>query len=193
MLKVCSSILISLLFMLISWVANAASTKEILAANFLAYKDVIESKEDASDYNLNQNITRREMAKVTLKLSQTNVGAACKWEFLDLSSSDWGCKYAEAWKVKGFFASNENFNPNDNISKIEALKMIMKGRWMSRENTDDWREGYVNAAVKSGLIEQKFIDYNASATRWWIFIIGQHAVEYSNDTEIQIIEELLWI
>jgi hypothetical protein len=74
------------------------------------------------------------------------------------------------------------------------LKMVMKGRKIEKEITDDWREWYVNSAVKSGLLEEKISDYDTLATRWWIFIMAQHAIEYSNnDEDIKIIEELLEI
>jgi len=41
----------------------------------------------------------------------------------------------------------------------------MKGRKIEKEITDDWREGYVNSALKAGLLEEKFYDYNTRATR----------------------------
>jgi len=43
--------------------------------------------------------------------------------------------------------------------------MVMKGRKIEKEKSEDWREGYVNSAVKSGLLEENFSDYDTRATR----------------------------
>lgn len=185
---------ILIILVLISGILNvsAYSRQEKLAADFLSYKDVINTQENPENYELDKQITRREMAKVTLRLSEKNVSNTCKWIFEDLKLWDWWCKYAESWLSYWFFAKNKKFNPDNNISKIEALKMIIKARNIKKEETEDWREWYVKAWVKAGLLEKSFTDYDTKATRWWIFLIWQHAIEYSwNDEDIQIIEELL--
>ncbi len=170
---------------------SADTEREHLAADFLAYKDVIVSQEDPKKYELSKEITRREMAKVTLKLSGLNVWENCTGMFSDLNASDWGCKYAEAWADKWFFAKNSSFNAGSSISKIEALKMVMQWTSVEKDETTDWREGYVTAGVKYGLLEESFSDYDTLATRWWIFVMAQHAIEYSEDEDIKLIEDLL--
>ena len=182
------------MIILLSTVLNvwAYSEKEKLAGDFLSYKDIINTQENAKNYELDKQITRREMSKVTLKLSENNIFNACNWIFEDLKSWDWGCKYAESWVKYSFFAKNKTFNPNSNISKIEALKMIIKARGIKKEETKDWREWYVNAWVKAGILEKSFSDYDTKATRWWIFVLWQNAIEFSGkDEDIKIIEELL--
>jgi hypothetical protein len=37
-------------------------------------------------------------------------------------------------------APNTNFRPNDNVSKIEALKMIFKAIDLEREDNTDWKK-----------------------------------------------------
>ncbi len=174
---------------------GAYTNSEKLAADFLSYKDIIVVQEDADKYQLDKEITRREMAKVTLNLSWKNVVNKCHGLFDDLQTGDWGCKYAETWLANSFFARNDNFNPNNSISKIEALKMVMKGREIEKQKSPDWREGYVTAAVTAGLLESEFSDYDTLATRWWIFIIAQHAIEYGEgkyeDEDIKLFEDLL--
>jgi len=182
------------ILILISGILNvsAYSSDEKLAADFLSYKDVINTQEEAKNYELDKEITRREMAKITLKLSEKNISNSCNWTFDDLKSWDWGCKYAEEWLKYSFFAKNTNFNPNSNISKIEALKMIIKARNIKKEDTTDWRVWYVNAWVKAGILEKSFSDFDTKATRWWIFKMWQHSIEYSwTDEDIDIINKLL--
>ena len=89
------------------------------------------------------------------------------------------------------FAKNSSFNANWDISQIEALKMVMKGTWIKKDETSDWREWYVSAAVRYGLLEESFTDYDTKATRAWIFIMAQHAIEYGEDEDIKLIEDLL--
>ena len=182
------------ILILISTIINvsAYSSLEKLAADFLSYKDVINTQETAEGYQLDKEITRREMAKVTLKLSEKNISNNCEGKFEDLKTWDWWCKYAESWLSYWFFAKNSTFNPNNNISKIEALKMLVKARGIKKEETEDWREWYVKAGVKAGLLEKTFSDYDTKATRWWIFKIWQNAIQYSwNDEDIDIINKLL--
>jgi len=194
--KIYSVFILSLFILSVNYsyaiMATIPESKEKLAADFLSYKDIINTQENWEWYKLEQKITRREMAKVTLNLSGVNVINSCSWTFSDLKSWDWGCKYAETWVKNNFFAKNFKFNPDNNISKIEALKMVMKGRKINKEKSDDWREGYVKAAVKAWLLENKFTDYDTLAKRWWIFVMAKRAIEYSwKDPDIKVIEELL--
>jgi hypothetical protein len=41
---------------------------------------------------------------------------------------------------RGFIANNSLFRPDDNISKVETLKMIFQAKGLSKDNSfDDWR------------------------------------------------------
>jgi len=191
MKKIFSLIILSLFFINLNF-TFAYTEKEKLAWDFLSYKDIINAQEKAEYYELDKEITRREMSKVTIKLSGVSISDNCSEIFEDLKKWDWGCKYAEIWVKNSFFAKNKNFNPDNNISKIEALKMVMKARKIEKEDIEDWKEWYVKSAVKSWLLEEKFSDYNTKATRWWIFVLAQRSIEYSwNDEDINLIEELL--
>ncbi|MDQ7009857.1 MAG: hypothetical protein Q9M94_06190 [Candidatus Gracilibacteria bacterium] len=171
---------------------SAYNNSEKLAADFLSYKDIINAQENAINYELDKKITRREMAKVTLNLSGKLVEDKCSGKFSDITELDWGCKYAESGLKYNYFAKNLTFNPNNNISKIEALKVIMKARGIEKIETTDWREGYVIAAKKYGLLESSFTDYDIQAKRGWIFLIGQRSIEYSKtDEDINLIIDLL--
>ena len=184
---------LSIIFFLLSPYYNASAYNENqkLAADFLSYRDIIVAQEDPNKYNLESRITRREMAKVTIKLSDISFNIWCSEKYNDLQNTDWWCKYAEAGLVNGFFASNISFYPDKNISKIEALKMIMKWSNIEKENVSDWREWYVMSAMKWWIIKESFVDYDSPATRWWIFSIAQNSIQYSPDSEIQTLYELL--
>jgi len=63
------AVLVLSLFVLNLNLVSAYTEKEKLSADFLSYKDIINTQENGEGYELDKKITRREMAKVTLKLS----------------------------------------------------------------------------------------------------------------------------
>lgn len=174
-------LLLSILFILYIWILNSflnvfAWYSSLEAANKLALLWVIEDNtQNPDNYRIDENITRAEMAKTTINLSIKSrfsselIKDKCEEKFTDLSSWNWACKYVESWLEKGYFSLNKEFRPNDDITKIEALKMIMKARWFDKTNNSDWRVGYVENALKLWIIEKIFTDYDNKATRWWIF------------------------
>ena len=127
-----------------SGVMAAYSTLE--SANKLAALGVIvDNSANPANYRLGDSITRGEMAKVTMKLSETEVADACAGKFSDLKATDWACKYAEAGLANGYFAANATFRPMDVVTKIEALKMVMKARGIEKSSNSDWMAAYVEA------------------------------------------------
>lgn len=148
----------------------ARTEHNVQSANFLATKGIINNNSsDILKYNLDYNITRREMLKVMMNLSGKTLASSCTWKFSDVGSTDWGCKYAEAALTNGFIAANTTFRPNDNVTQIEALKMIMQAKGLEKDANADWRVGYVSKAQKEDLIDAGYIDYNLNALRGWIF------------------------
>lgn len=171
---------------------SAYSEHNIQSANFLASKSVINDNSwDILDYNLDFNITRREMLKVMMNISGKTVTDTCNGNFNDVNTSDWGCKYAEAALREGFIAANTTFRPDDNVTQIEALKMIMQANSIARDENDDWRAWYVSKANSSGILTEAYLNYDLSAVRWWIFSAG--ARSYSDfsyeEPEIELTPE----
>ena len=148
----------------------AYTEHNIQGANFVAEKWIINDHSDnVLNYNLDFNITRREMLKVTMNLSGKTVVDTCNNSFADMGASDWGCKYAEAALTEGFIAANANYRPNDNVTQIEALKMIMLAKGIQRDQADDWRAGYVSKAQSEDIVDTGYFNYDMNATRGWIF------------------------
>ena len=163
---------------------NAALMNQIDAANTLANQNVIvDQSTNPSAYRLADTIQRKEALKVMMKLSDKTVSqGACTSPFADIKDTDWACKYAVAALNAGFIAKNATFRPDDNVSKIEALKMVMKARGIEKDTTaSDWRAGYVNAAVNAKIAES-FSDYNTAATRWTMFVWAAEAIKAAEKT-----------
>jgi len=157
------------IFLSVAW-AYAYTNHNIESANFIAEKWIINDNSfNPAGYNLDNNITRREMLKILMNLSGKQVMDRCLWAFDDILSTDWGCKYAEAAVKEWYIAQNTNFRPDDLVTQIEALKMIMQWKNIQRNNTDDWREWYKTKAEQLWIINDNYLDYNKSAIRGWIF------------------------
>ncbi|MFA5917743.1 MAG: S-layer homology domain-containing protein [Candidatus Gracilibacteria bacterium] len=181
-----------ILFSIISFANSANVLTETDAANKLSSLGIIvDQSSNTEAYNLDISITRREMLKVMINLSLIKVGDTCTGKFADLQESDWGCKYAETALARGFIAPNSLFRPNDNISKVEALKMILQARDISKNNSlEDWRAGYVDAALINGILSNSFTDYNTVGVRGWIFLAGANAVNATPDYKVSCVDEL---
>ncbi len=148
----------------------ARTEHNVQSANFLATKWIInDNSKDILKYNLDYNITRREMLKVMMNLSGKSIWNTCSGKFSDMPGSDWGCKYAEAALENGYIAANKTFRPNDNVTQIEALKMIMQAKGLEKDSNTDWRAWYLSKAQKEDIVDAGYLDYNLSALRGWIF------------------------
>ncbi len=165
----------------------------ILSANKLAYRWIInDHSNDNNAYNLDKTITRREMLKIMMNLSKKWIATECKWIFKDLKKSDWWCVYAESALNNGFIAKNSYFRPDDNVSKVEAIKMIFQATDIAVSSTDDWRVGYVEKWAELGLFDA-ITDYDTKAIRWFIFSIASKVVldmEAKNNKE-ETLDDLL--
>ncbi len=156
---------------------------EIVIANTLASKWIIIDHSDNTElYNLKQNVLRQEIANIARKLAWLEKSTKCKNIFSDLSiakPNSWACLSIEPLVEKNILARNTNFKPEANITKTEALKMIIKSIGLDYNYDDsiskDWQEQVVDYSVNKGLIVW-FTDYNTFATRWWIFKIADKAL-----------------
>ena len=170
---------LAIVFSIVSPIAGvSAAYTSLEAANKLATLGVIvDQSSNPVDYRLGDTITRREMLKVAANLSGVTVTDTCSGSFADLSSSDWGCKYAEALLANGMIAANTNYRPDDLVSKAEGLKLVFTARGLERNANSDWRAGYVEAAVEMGVAASAFTNYDMAADRGQIFVWAVNAID----------------
>jgi len=145
-------------------------SNERSGAEFLASKKVINVKSfNPHEYKLEDKITRKEIMKVIINLSEKELQEECREIFADVAN-DWGCKYIETALENGFITWNRWFRPDDFVTQTEALKLILQARWIGKKyETDNWREDYISTAYYLWYIDKKFSDYNTFASRGWIF------------------------
>jgi len=167
-------------FALTTWVFASYETKTpIQAANFLSENGIIVDQSSNPDlYELENNIQRQAVMKVVMKLSWKTITDTCRGEFSDVDTSDWPCKYIEAALDNWYIAANDTFRPFDNITMTEAMKLVLKAKWIEKTQvTNAWQEDYMMTAYEYGIIEEKYYNYNDNATRGWIFQIATATIE----------------
>ena len=161
------------------------------------------------------------MLKVMMNISERDIANSCEWKFKDLSSDDWGCKYAEAALSEWYIAWNEYFRPDDTVTQSEGLKMILQARWIEIPSLEDyepntfnyswiipkdWRDLYYIAAINNQLIWNGWQydtvtnrwdtdDYNINAKRWTIFLIASRTYDaFEYDTQNwRLLDATTWI
>ncbi len=185
---------LSFLFWLNS--ANSYTSEELDSANNLAQKEVIKDKSfDPSLYNLDDFVLRQEIALISRRVSGVEENNYCKNIFDDVSSvnpNDWACKNIEALVENNLISRNDSFRPEDNISKAEALIMLIKSIWFTDFEIDEnssksWQEQVVEFASQNWVVEE-FSDYDTEAKRWWIFKVADFSIKVKEER----IEEGTW-
>lgn len=172
------------------WTGFAATKTPLEAAIFLAGEGIIADKTaNPTEFRLLDTITRQEVMKIVMKLSGKTIVDECNGDFYDVAP-DWGCKYIEAALEAEYIAANPEFRPYDNITKTEAMKLVLKAKGIEKSQvTDHWQEDYMMTAYEYGIIEDKYYDYNADASRGWIFQITTSTIEKEEEIKVKVQEK----
>jgi hypothetical protein len=173
---------------------SAYSVAELNAAAALAAKGYINTQTDASGYQLDATITRAEIAKVAANVAELDAMASCEGKFADVSATtpnDWVCGYVEALLANGLVSANANYNPNDNLTKAEAVKLMLTVAGEEVSYGADWQADFVAYAVENGFVSN-FSDYNTAATRGFVFSVAAAATtEEEGDDILSELDKLL--
>lgn len=172
--------------------ANYDYSDMLESANDLAERKIISDKsENPSDYNLQDNVLRQEIGLVAMRLAKLDKKTSCSNMFKDLSANnpnDWACVHIETLVENNLISKNELFRPEDNITKAESLKMLIKAIGYDFEydqnSSVSWQKQYVDFATSKGIIEE-FSDYNSLASRGWVFTVAAHTIEVKTKEEKQ--------
>ena len=176
--------------------ASYSDTKMIDSANNLAEKSVISDKsENPSTYNLNDNVLRQEIGLIAMRVAGLQKKSSCSGIFNDVTATtpnDWTCIHIEPLVESELISKNDNFRPEDNITKSESLKMLIKAIWYDFEydskSTISWQKQYVDFAVSHDIIED-FTDYDTLASRGWVFVVANHTIEKKEEEDKKQDEE----
>lgn len=187
---------ITLLFLTFSvsseYITVKLSSTPLEAANSLAERWIIKDKSsNPSDYNLDKNVLRQEIAIVSLRVSWLDMKDSCDNTFKDLTPTtpnDWACVVAESLVDNKLITKNDFFRPEDYITKAESLKMLIKSIGYDFEydssSSVSWQEQYVDFAADKWVVE-RFTDYNTLATRGWVFMVADTTVKKYEEEKVK--------
>ncbi len=159
------------------------------SANNLAFKKIIKNHaSDPKSYNLDSFVLRQEIALISRRVSWVSEKKECDNLFNDVTATTpntWACKNIEALVDNNLISANTSFNPENNISKSEALIMFIKSIWFPEFKIDEnsplnWQQQVVAFGVENWVVEN-FTDYNTEAKRWWIFQIADFSIKVKED------------
>lgn len=171
-------------------VALGSSMTALAASEFAEYADalatagVINTQSAESGYRLGDNITRAEMAKIALKISEGTEVTPTGKVFSDVSVDNSLAGAIEAAAEAGIVSkANAKFRPNDLVTRAEMVKMLMAAKGVEPTDvsagfedlgsTDATLAGYINAAAAEGYIATgASFRPNATATRGEAFKVA---------------------
>lgn len=174
--------------------ASTVGTSIVAAASgFLPYAEaladagIITKSSTEVGYRLADNALRQEVAGMMMALNKATYPAdfACAGKFVDVSATkpnSWACKVVETALSGGLIATNSSFRPEDNITRSEALAMILKGQGIEIPTATGSSFNDVTVAwqvnVSEVALAKKIISSNASfrpnalVTRGELFVMA---------------------
>lgn len=171
---------------------SAYSTSEIEAANTLAQAGVIvDQSANPAAYNLDQNVLRQEIAAVARGIAGLPKDTVYSNVFSDVTETTpntWAWASVNPLANAGLIAKNPTFRPEANISKAEAVGMVVKAAFGDAYAYDaskgtTWQEQVVAFAVANGIVSN-FTNYDTAATRGFVFEAGANAMSSTEDEEM---------
>jgi len=179
--------LLALFTVSISGIVSAYTPEQLTSANNLAVKWIIQNHAwNPADYNLDSPVLRQEIALISRRVSGVSEKSTCDNEFNDVTATmpnTWVCKNVEALVDNNLISANTSFNPENNISKSEALIMFIKSIWFPNFEVVDpanWQQEVVAFGVANWVVDN-FTDYNVEAKRGWIFQIADFSIKVKED------------
>lgn len=147
---------------------------------------IVDHSSNPSLYELDKNILRQEIAWVIVNLSCLPKKSYCDNEFKDVSATNpnnWACYSVETLLDAKVIAANPNYRPEEDISKAEALWMIVKAVYKNEYTYNPnskytWQEQVVSFAVSKKIVEP-FTDFDKKVDRTFIFEVAYKAIEES--------------
>lgn len=191
--------LVTLVSGIFSTGVSAYSTSEVGAANALAEAGIINNHSDNSAaYNLDQNVLRQEIAAVARGIAGLPKATTYTSVYSDVTATTpntWAWASVNALADAGLVAKNPTFRPEANISKAEAVGMVVKAAFGDAYAFDaakgtTWQEQVVAFAVENGVVSS-FTNYDTAATRGFVFEAGANALNSGDDSMDDLLGDLL--
>ena len=136
------------------------------AINKLAAAGIINGYED-NTFRPDNSITRAEF--VTMTVNALNIKADNEYNgtFGDVYSDSWFAEQVQCGLDRGFISQDENFRPNDNIKRSEAMKILI-GAYLTNHDKinviiscdffadsaeiQEWSRNYIDQGLSMGIV-----------------------------------------
>ncbi len=147
--------------------ANAIQLTETAKKDLYNYGIMI--GDENGDLRLEDNITRAEFCKmICVTLGFKDIQLSVIEAFYDVDTTHWAYHYIQTAKglalVEG--VGNGYFNPNENITVLDAVKIIVIALgYKPKAEKEGYPGGYINVAEEIGLIKKNEFDMEKYATR----------------------------
>ncbi|NDK19560.1 S-layer homology domain-containing protein [Candidatus Gracilibacteria bacterium] len=184
-----------------SLVANAASSFTPYA-DALATAGIIAKQSTEAGYNLGNNVTRAEMAKVAVNIKGATVAECTGKVFSDVTSAIGDlCGYVEAAAEANLVNKiASKFRPMDLVTRAEMLKMLLSAKGIAATDEDQGfmdlgsdasLNGYINAAAKAGIINKgTSFNPNNNASRGEAFKVAANSAGLTTTATAETSDDL---
>jgi len=175
-------------------------------AEYLADKHVIVRQRPIENYALGDKVLRQEVIGIALRLTAGNfrtiepIGLpdvyTCENIFLDVGQNkpnSWACRSVEiAAKNKIITTNNKHFRPEDDITRAEAIAMILSAvKLMPKTDTSrPWQEVVMENSEKLGILPDRVTAGDEKITRGELFYIVSNIIKVLYKQEILYIDSL---
>ncbi len=177
------SLLVASFMLLSSGVVNASELTKEQQTDLYSYGIMV--GDENGDLRLNDSITRAEAVKMICCLGNIDITANDNHindkYFKDIPQEHWAIKYINNAKIVGIIDGDENgnFNPDDEITYNEIIKMIVSvlGYNSMADSIGGYPNGYFLTATQLGLIKSLSIKNDGVALRNSVAILISNALD----------------
>lgn len=175
-------------------------------AEYLADKHVIVRQRPIENYALSDRVLRQEVVGIALRLTAGNFRNietivlpdpyTCENVFLDVGQNrpnSWACRSVEIAAKNGIITkNNHHFRPEDDITRAEAIAMVLSGvKLMPKtDGSRPWQEVVMETSEKLGILQEWVTASDEKITRWELFYVVSNIIKYLYKQEIIYIDSL---
>jgi hypothetical protein len=187
-------------------VASVSALTLLNYAEYLADKHVIVRQRPIENYALSEKVLRQEVVGIAIRLTAGNFRTiepiqlpdvyTCENVFLDVwqnKPNSWACRSVEiAAKNKIITTNNKHFRPEQDITRAEAIAMILSGvKLMPKaDESRPWQEVVMENSEKLGILPDGVTAGDEKITRWELFYIVSNIIKVLYKQEVIYIDSL---
>lgn len=188
------------------FISSAHALVYLNYAEYLADKHVIVRQRPVENYALSDRVLRQEVVGIALRLTAGNFRNietinlpdpyTCENVFLDVGQNrpnSWVCRSVEIAAKHGIITkNNHHFRPEDDITRAEAIAMVLSGvKLVPRtDGSRPWQEVVMETSQNLGILPEWVTTSDEKITRGELFYVVSNIIKYLYKQEIIYIDSL---